>query len=87
MEISSALPDLYLGLGNDEREGNDDDVDLGIGRPQIPRVSYDREKDDGDLASMDIYKPYLDEEDDEDEKHSTIPFNSEAVEPKLDRYK
>jgi len=82
MEISAALPDINLGVDHTIRD--DDDVYLGEGKNRIPRVSYDKEKNNGDLSSIDIYKPYLDDEDDEDDSQS-IPFDSEQRRVKLDR--
>jgi hypothetical protein len=82
MEISAALPDINLGVDHAIRDN--DDVYLGEGKNRIPRVSYDKEKNNGDLSSIDIYKPYLDDEDDEDDSQS-IPFDSEQRRVKLDR--
>jgi hypothetical protein len=82
MEISAALPDINLGVDHAIRDN--DDVYLGEGKNRIPRVSYDKEKNNGDLSSIDIYKPYLDDEDDDDDSQS-IPFDSEQRRVKLDR--
>jgi len=82
MEISAALPDINLGVDHAIRDN--DDVYLGEGKNRIPRVSYDKEKNNGDLSSIDIYKQYLDDEDDEDDSQS-IPFDSEQRRVKLDR--
>ena len=88
LEISSALPDINLGLDQGMNgDVDDDDVYLGDKKNRTPRVSYDREKNNGDLSSIEIYKPYLDddeEEDDEDEDGS-MPYNSERRRVKLDR--
>lgn len=84
MEISSALPDINFGI--DQDNNNDDDVDLGNKKTRIPRVSYDKEKNNGDLASIEIYKQYLDdEEEDDDDDDPSIPFDSERRGVKLDR--
>ena len=84
MEISAALPDINL--GGDQEAVDDDDVYLGDTKNRIPRVAYDREKNNGDLSSIDIYKPYLDDEDeDDDEDDESIPYNSERRKVKLDR--
>ena len=89
MEISAALPDLNLSLGHDMNDDDDDDVHLGHDKRRIPRVSYDKDKNNGDISSIDIYKPYLDDDDeeDEDDEHGRvpIPFDSERYQPKLDR--
>ena len=86
MEISSALPDINFGMDRDNNDEDDDDVYLGDKKNRIPRVSYDKEKNNGDLSSIEIYKQYLDddEEDDEDDD-SAIPFDSERRPVKLDR--
>lgn len=65
----------------------DDDVYLGEGKNRIPRISYDKEKNNGDLSSIDIYKPYLDddEDDDDDEDNEATPYDSENRRVKLDR--
>jgi hypothetical protein len=63
---------------------DDDDVYMGPGKNRIPRVSYDKDKNNGDLSSIDIYKQYLDDEDEEDEDNP-IPFDSEQRRVKLDR--
>jgi hypothetical protein len=83
MEISSALPDINFGV---DHGTNDDDVYLGLDKNRIPRVSYDKDKNNGDLSSIDIYKQYLDDEDDDDdEDNHPIPFDAEQRQPKLDR--
>lgn len=67
-------------------DADDDDVYLGDKKNRTPRVAYDREKNNGDLASIDIYKPYLDDEDDdEDDEDDSMPYNSERRRVKLDR--
>ncbi|CAF0795514.1 unnamed protein product [Adineta ricciae] len=81
LEISSAIPDMNFGA--DQEVNSDDDVYLGQGKNRIPRVAYDREKNNGDLASIDIYKQYLDDEND-DEDDERIPYDSERHQPKLD---
>jgi hypothetical protein len=81
MEISAALPDINLGV--DRGNLDDDDVYLGETKNRIPRVAYDKEKNNGDLSSIDIYKQYLDDEDDEDSQ--SIPYDSEQRPVKLDR--
>lgn len=81
LEIASALPDLNLGIDHEE---NDDEIDLGQTKHRTPRVSYDKGKNNGDLASIEIYQQYLDDDDD-DEKDSEIPFNAEERQPKLDQ--
>jgi hypothetical protein len=68
----------------DHGMNDDDDVYLGQGRNRIPKVSYDKEKNNGDLSSIDIYKQYLDDED-EDEDNQAIPYDSERRRVKLDR--
>ena len=83
MEISSALPDINLGLENGLHE-EEDDVYMGDTKNRIPRVSYDREKNNGDLSSIDIYKRYLDDDEDEEDSQS-IPYDSERRRVKLDR--
>lgn len=89
MEISSALPDMNFNFGQDMNEDDeDDDVHLGQDKRRIPRVSYDKDKNNGDMSSIDIYKPFLDDEDeDEDDEgdKAPIPFESERYQPKLDR--
>jgi hypothetical protein len=84
MEISSALPDMNLGF--DQAPVDDDDVYLGETKNRIPRVAYDKDKNNGDLSSIDIYKQYLDDDDEEDDEDSqSIPFDSERRQVKLDR--
>lgn len=84
MEISSALPDLNLGL--EKEEDDDDENEFEPSKHRIPRVAYDKEKNNGDLSSIDIYKPYLnDEEEEEEEDLSSIPFQSAQQKPKVDR--
>ena len=85
MEISSALPDLNL--DGEKNDDDDDDENLDGSRRRIPRVSYDREKNNGDLSSIDIYKPFLDDDEDEndDENEASMPFESDRRQPKLDR--
>jgi hypothetical protein len=73
-----------MNLGIDHGITNDNDVYLGPEKNRIPRVSYDKEKNNGDLSSIDIYKQYLDDED-EDEDNPSIPFDSENRQVKLDR--
>ena len=89
MEISSALPDLNFNFGQDMNEDDeDDDVHLGQDKRRIPRVSYDKDKNNGDMSSIDIYKPFLDDDDedeDDEEGKAPIPFESERYQPKLDR--
>jgi hypothetical protein len=82
MEISAALPDINLGVDRGNLD-DDDDVYLGETKNRIPRVAYDKEKNNGDLSSIDIYKQYLDDEDDEDSQ--SIPYDSEQRPVKLDR--
>lgn len=84
MEISSAIPDLNFGI--DQEIEDDDGVYLGNGKNRIARVSYDREKNNGDLSSMDIYRPFLDDEDEDDEDEDRMPYDSERRQNKLDRY-
>jgi hypothetical protein len=74
-----------MNLGIDHRITNDNDVYLGPEKNRIPRVSYDKEKNNGDLSSIDIYKQYLDDGDDDDEDNPSIPFDSENRQVKLDR--
>lgn len=74
-----------MNFGAEQEVNSDDDVYLGQGKNRIPRVAYDREKNNGDLASIDIYKQYLDDENDE-EDDERIPYDSERRQPKLDRY-
>jgi hypothetical protein len=71
-------------LGIDHGITDDDDVYIGEGKHRIPRVSYDKDKNNGDLSSIDIYKQYLDDEDD-DEDNQSIPYDSEQHPVKLDR--
>jgi hypothetical protein len=66
---------------------HDDDVYLGQEKNRIPRVSYDKDKNNGDLSSIDIYKQYLDDDDDEDDDDQPIPYGSEQRQVKLDRYR
>ncbi len=85
LEISSALPDINLGVDHGIING-DDDVYLGQTKNRIPRVSYDKEKNNGDLSSIDIYKQYLDDEDeDDDEDNQLMSYDSERRPVKLDR--
>jgi hypothetical protein len=66
---------------------DDDDVYLGQGKNRIPRVSYDKDKNNGDLSSIDIYKQYLDDDDeDNDDNQQLIPYDAEQRQVKLDRY-
>ncbi|CAF4604475.1 unnamed protein product [Rotaria sp. Silwood1] len=80
LEISAALPDIDLRI--DHNINNDDDVYLGQEKNRIPRVSYDKDKNNHDLSSIEIYKQYLDE--DEDDKNQSIPYDSEQRPVKLD---
>jgi len=73
-----------MNLGIDHGIINDNDVYLGPEKNRIPRVSYDKEKNNGNLSSIDIYKQYLDDED-EDEDNPLIPYDSENRQVKLDR--
>ncbi|CAF2672416.1 unnamed protein product [Rotaria sp. Silwood2] len=84
LEISSALPDIDLGL--DRGINNDDDVYLGQEKNRIPRVSYDKDKHNGDLSSIEIYKQYLDDDEDEDEddNNQSTPYDAEQRPVKLD---
>jgi hypothetical protein len=84
MEISSALPDMNFGA--DQEVNDDDDVYLGQGKNRIPRVSYDKDKNNGDLSSIDIYKQYLDDEDEDANDGEQTPYDSERRRNKLDRY-
>jgi hypothetical protein len=83
---------MNLNFGNEihvDNDNDDGDVYLGQGKHRIPRVSYDKEKNNGDMSSIDIYKAYLDDDeqddDDDDDDDATIPFDSEHRRPKLDR--
>jgi len=81
LEISSALPDINFGVGNVD---DDDEEEMSAGKKnRIPRVAYDKDKNAGDLASIDIYKQYLDDEDEDDDDESN-PYDSERRQPKLD---
>ncbi|CAF4511876.1 unnamed protein product, partial [Rotaria sp. Silwood1] len=84
LEISAALPDIDLRI--DHNINNDDDVYLGQEKNRIPRVSYDKDKNNHDLSSIEIYKQYLDDDEDEDEddKNQSIPYDSEQRPVKLD---
>jgi len=82
LEISSALPDINFRI--DHGIIDDDDVYLGQEKHRIPRVSYDKDKNNGDLSSIDIYKQYLDDDEDDDEDTRPIPFDSEQRQVKLD---
>ena len=78
---------MNLGFGMDTAAGDDDDVYMGQGKNRIPRVSYDKNKNDGDLSSIAIYQSYLDDDDenDDDDDNAATPFDSEQRQPKLDR--
>ncbi|UJR20609.1 hypothetical protein I4U23_023734 [Adineta vaga] len=82
LEISSAIPDMNFGA--DQEVHDDDDVYMGQGKNRIPRVSYDKDKSNGDLSSIDIYKQYLGDDDEDDEDDEAIPYNSERRQTKLD---
>ena len=81
------MPDLDLSnnYGVDNDEDDSDDVYLGHGKHRIARVSYDRDKNNRDLSSIEIYKQYLDDED-ENENDQSIPYGAEQCQTKLDRY-
>ncbi|CAF3257565.1 unnamed protein product [Rotaria socialis] len=81
LEISSAIPDMDLGI--DQVVRDDDDVYLGQDKNRIPRVAYDKDKNNGDLSSIDIYKQYL-EDDDENDEDELMPYDSEHRQVKLD---
>lgn len=73
-------------MGVDQGINEDDDVYLGHEKNRIPRVSYDKEKNNGDLSSVEIYKQYLDDDDDDDENDDEgMPYDSERRQVKLDR--
>ena len=79
---------MNLGFGMDNGAEDDDDVYMGSqGKNRIPRVSYDKDKNDGDLSSIAIYQSYLDDDDqnDDDDDNLATPFDSEQRQPKLDR--
>jgi len=84
MEISSALPDMNFGF--DQPVLEDDEMYLGDEKPRQKRtVAYDKDNKNGDLSSIDIYKPYLDDEDeDDDEENQLTPYDSERRQVKLD---
>lgn len=72
-------------MGIDHGINEDDDVYIAPEKNRIPRVSYDKDKSNGDLSSLDIYKQYLNDDDEVDDNEA-MPFDSEQNHVKLDRY-
>jgi len=74
---------MHIGGTNEDDDQDNDDIDLG-GRNKIPRVKYSKDDKNDDYANLDIYKQFLDDDEQNTDDDEVDLYCSEQKQPKLD---